>query len=46
MKNKKALMCIDKYFKKGDKRRGQAIAVYCEGFINGKFEARIKEKIK
>jgi len=38
MTNKKQAMCVDRWFKKGDKRRGEALAVYAEGFVDGKIE--------
>jgi hypothetical protein len=40
MTNKKQEMCIDKWFPKGDKRRGEALAVYAEGFVDGKIETK------
>ena len=47
MTNKKQEMCIDKWFPKGDKRRGEALAVYAEGFVDGKIETEqmAREKV-
>jgi hypothetical protein len=43
MTNKQQAMAVDRYFAKGDKRRGQALAVYAEGYVDGKNE--MKEEI-
>jgi len=48
MTNEKQVMAVDKYFPKGkDKRRGEALAVYAEGFVDGKIETEqiAREKV-